>query len=81
MHQRNELGLRSRQVRAGGSHPDYRVLGNNSLTSQIDSLDKKIDGTVRAHTTRRDDGKTLAIEHTIIEDMGPREGRGVTQHP
>ena len=30
-------------------------------------LDKKIDGAVEALATRRSDGKTLAIEHTIIE--------------
>lgn len=35
--------------------------------AKIDWLDEKIDGAVEALATRKSDGKTLAIEHTIIE--------------
>ena len=35
--------------------------------AEIDWLDRRIAGTVEARATRRSDGKTLAIEHTIIE--------------
>jgi hypothetical protein len=35
--------------------------------ANIDWLDERTDGTVEALATRQSDGKTLAIEHTIIE--------------
>jgi hypothetical protein len=35
--------------------------------AQIDWVDEKIDGAVEALATRKSDGKTVAIEHTIIE--------------
>lgn len=35
--------------------------------AKIDWLDEKTDGAVEALATRKSDGKTLAIEHTIIE--------------
>jgi hypothetical protein len=42
--------------------------------AKIDPLDQKIDGAVEALATRQCDGKTLAIEHTIIEPfVGEKE--------
>ena len=35
--------------------------------AQIEWLDKSMDKAVEARATRKSDGKTLAIEHTIIE--------------
>jgi hypothetical protein len=35
--------------------------------AQIEWLDKTMDGAVEARATRKSDGKTVAIEHTIIE--------------
>jgi hypothetical protein len=35
--------------------------------AKVEWLDEKIDGTVEALASRKSDGKTLAIEHTIIE--------------
>lgn len=42
--------------------------------AKIDWLDEKIDGAVEALATRKSDGKTLAIEHTIIQPfVGEKE--------
>lgn len=42
--------------------------------AEIDWLDKKSDGAIEARVTRISDGKTLAIEHTIIEPfVGDKE--------
>ncbi len=42
--------------------------------AQVDLLDKGIDKAVEVLVTRRSDGKTLAIEHTIIEPfVGDKE--------
>ena len=42
--------------------------------AEIDWLDKRVDGAVEAVVTRKSDGKTLAIEHTIVEPfVGEKE--------
>jgi hypothetical protein len=42
--------------------------------AKIDWLDERIDGAVEAIATRQSDGKTLAIEHTIIQPfVGEKE--------
>jgi hypothetical protein len=42
--------------------------------ADIDWVDRRIDGAVEAHATRKSDGKTLAIEHTIIQPfVGDKE--------
>lgn len=42
--------------------------------AHVDWLDERIDGAVEALATRKSDGKTLAIEHTVIEPfVGDKE--------
>jgi hypothetical protein len=44
------------------------------VEAEIDWLDKRLDAAVEALVTRRSDGRTLAIEHTIIEPfVGEKE--------